>query len=151
MAAMTAPTVRLPKSPEQVRAAKAARQKRWRDRKAAKAAVAAQIDYATGQSDVPAPRGAPIGMSNEDFATLVKEVAAEQFAAGQLDLRNKDHVPGINAGLKAQGILDARVKAKSKQQTAELAFAIIALVSGQAPVAALPAGDVIEGESVEVD
>src|SRR5690348_780482 len=40
--------------------------------------------------------------TKRDFAALVQERAIEQFDAGELDLANKDHTPGIGNALKAQ-------------------------------------------------
>jgi hypothetical protein len=93
-----------------------------------------------------------------DFAARVRDRAAELFDTEKLDLTDKDHAPGINAGLKAQAILDAREKAKAKQGSAELAFAIIAMLTGNAatPMPTGPLrleledGDTIEGEAVEL-
>lgn len=87
-----------------------------------------------------------------DFAILVRDKAFDEFEAGRLDLGDKDVVPGINAGLKAQSIIDGREKARSKQGNAELAFAIIQMLGGgQAPVPQLDDGLTIEGEYSEVD
>ena len=92
------------------------------------------------------------GERKTDFAVRVRDRAVEQFDLGQLDLRNKDAVPGISAGLKAQSILDTREKTKSKTQTAELAFAILAMLTGHAPPQlALDDGNVIEGEAYEIE
>jgi hypothetical protein len=93
----------------------------------------------------------PKGTSKTDFAIVVRDRAADMFESEDLDLRNKDHVAGINSGLKAQAILDAREKVKAKQGNAELAFAIIGMLTGQAPPAQLEDGNTIEGEAVEVD
>lgn len=87
-----------------------------------------------------------------DFAIKVRDRAADMFDNEQLDLSNKDHVPGISAGLKAQSLLDGREKAKARQGTAELAFAIIAMLTGAQPAALeIEDGLTIEGDAVEVD
>lgn len=87
-----------------------------------------------------------------DLAVIVRDRAVEQFEAEDLDLRNKDSVPGISAGLKAQSIIDNREKVKSRGGSAELAFAILAMLRGEAPPPlAVEDGRTIEGVAVEVD
>lgn len=94
-----------------------------------------------------------IAKTGKDFAILVRDKASEQFEAGQLDLRDKDSVPGVTAGLKAQGIIDSREKIKARQGNAELAFAIIAMLTGGAPQPPLELDDglTIEGTATEVE
>lgn len=95
---------------------------------------------------------AKVAKTKRDFAILVRDKASDQFEAGHLDLTDKDTVPGITAGLKAQGIIDAREKQKAKQGNAELAFAIIAMLSGVSqPPLALDDGLTIEGTATEVE
>lgn len=92
------------------------------------------------------------GTSKRDFAILIRDQAYTQVENGALDLTDAKLVPGINAGLKAQSILDQREKQKTKQQSAELAFAIIQMLSGSAPEPKqLEDGMTIEGEYAEVD
>lgn len=95
----------------------------------------------------------PKGTRKHDFAVLVRDRAAEQFEAGQLDLSDKGTVAGIGAGLKAQAILDKREAVKQKIGGAELARAIIEMLSGSGPQTplALDDGMTIDGEAVEVD
>ena len=70
------------------------------------------------------------GTRKADFAVLVRDKAIEQFENGEITLADKDYVPGINAGLKAQALIDGREKVKSKQANAQLAFAIIQMLQG---------------------
>jgi hypothetical protein len=143
--------LRLPKSPEQLRAKKAARQKRWRDNKKRREAVAANMEHAMGLGDGKAPPPLP-AMSQDDLAKLMHDRMLAIVAGMDDDrLLNKEYAPSINLGLKARGILDAREKAKAKTGTAELAFAIIRMLGGQAPVAQLDDGRTIEGDFEEVD
>lgn len=93
------------------------------------------------------PPERPKGSSKRDFAIVIRDKALKMIDDGSLALDHKDLVPGINAGLKAQAILDQREKAKSKQQSAELAFAIIQMLGGQgAQTLRLDDGMTIEGE-----
>jgi hypothetical protein len=66
------------------------------------------------------------------------------------DLLVKDFAPGLNVALKAQAQLDKREAQKSKGENAELAFAIIAMLGGQAPLQ-LNDGNTVEGEAVEIE
>jgi hypothetical protein len=143
--------LRLPKSPDTVRAHKAARQKRWRDGKRRREAVAANMEHAMGLGDGTPPPPLP-PMSQDDLAKLMHDRMLA-IVAGMDDERllNKDYAPSINLGLKARGILDAREKAKSKTGTAELAFAIIAMLSGQQPTLVIDDGRTIEGDFEEVE
>lgn len=94
----------------------------------------------------------PKGTRHRDFAVMVRERAVEQFENEELDLANKDHAPGIKAGLQAQSILDKREQNKSKNAMAELGRGLLAMMLGQAaPTALLPDPNTIEGEAVEVE
>lgn len=94
----------------------------------------------------------PKGTPKRDFAIVIRDKAIEQFDEGGLDLRNKNTVPGITAGLKAQAILDARDKQKTKQQSAELAFAILQMLGGGQPAPLqIEDGLTIDGDYEEVD
>jgi hypothetical protein len=63
------------------------------------------------------------------------------------DILDKDLQPALNTALGAQKIEDAREKVKSKQGSAELAFAIIGMIAGKSlPVLELEDGLTIEGE-----
>jgi len=97
----------------------------------------------------PAPER-PKGTPKKDFAIIVRNKALEQFENEDLDLTNKDHAPGINAGLKAQALIDGREKQKSKQANAQLAFAIIQMLQGGVPDPLLLDDGNIEGEFAEV-
>ena len=92
------------------------------------------------------------GTPKRDFAILIRDKAYDSVETGRLSLENKDLVPGINAGLKAQGIIDGREKQKSKQANAELAFAIIAMLGGGNPEPLqIEDGKTVEGEFSEVE
>lgn len=91
------------------------------------------------------------GTSKRDFAILIRDSAYTQVENGELALNDAKLVPGINAGLKAQAILDQREKQKTKQQSAELAFAIIQMLSGGATQAPqLEDGLTLEGEYEDI-
>lgn len=95
---------------------------------------------------------ASIAKNKRDFAIVVRDRALSMMDSEELALDNKDLVPGINAGLKAQSIIDSREKQKAKHGSAELAFAIIQMLSGRSPdVPQLEDGNTIEGEFEEVD
>ncbi len=64
---------------------------------------------------------------------------------------DKDLQPALRTALDAQKTEDAREKAKQGKGTAELAFAIIAMLEGRPPMLALDDGMTIDGEAVEVD
>lgn len=143
--------LRVPRSPEERRALKAARQKRWRDNARAKQQVAAVVDHAAGVASAP-DAVLPKNLSKSDLATLMRDRIVAIVAEMPDDaLLNKDFAPTLNLGLKAQAQLDSREKAKSKKGTAELAFAIIAMLNGAPPPAQLEDGRTIEGTAVEVD
>ncbi len=98
------------------------------------------------------PPERPKGTPKRDFAIVIRDKALAQVDNGLLDLTDKDTVPGINAGLKAQSILDQREKQKTKQQSAELAFAIIEMLGGRAPAPLqIEDGLTIDGDYEEVD
>lgn len=91
------------------------------------------------------------GTRKRDFAIMVRDTYADLMEEGKLDPLNKEHAPGISAGLKAQSLLDGREKQKSKQANAELAFAIIQMLQGGAQPLLLDDGNTIEGEYEVVD
>lgn len=90
--------------------------------------------------------------TKRDFAIMVQEEAADLFENGELELTNRNHVAGIQAGLSAQSILDKREAAKDPRiglfvlmlggPDGSLALAPLALSDGE---------EVYEGEAVEVD
>lgn len=87
--------------------------------------------------------------SPKDLAILVRDKAAALFEEGKLDLTDKDHVPGIRAGLDAQGKIDKR-EAKKDNNALMLA---LGLAGGKRPPEHLQIedGNTIEGEFAEVD
>lgn len=97
------------------------------------------------------PVGAGIAKRKSDFAALVRERAVEQFQNGELDLTFKDHAAGINAGLKAQAILDKREASQKKHTQADMLVALLGALRGEGgPVALLPDGKTVEGEYKDV-
>ena len=86
-----------------------------------------------------------------DFAIMVRDKAADLLEEGRLDLVNKDRVPGINAGLKAQATIDRREQNKQRGAASEVLTALLAALRGEAPVLQIEDGMTIEGEAVEVD
>jgi hypothetical protein len=98
------------------------------------------------------PPEKPLKTPKRDFAIVIRDKALEMVDTGSLALDNKNLVPGIQAGLKAQSILDQREKQKTKQQSAELAYAIIEMLGGGRPqVPQIEDGLTIEGDYEEVD
>ena len=91
------------------------------------------------------------GTRKRDFALLVRDKAIDQFEKGDLDLTDKDSVPGINAGIKAQSVLDRREVQKAKQQTGDAVLSLIAWLEGGVIPRQLESGDVVDGEAVEVN
>lgn len=133
---------------------KAARQKRYRDNLKARQlreTATGHIEHALGVSETKPRRPMPT-VKRRDLAELVAQIAYDGVESGELDLTNKDHVPGITAGLKAQAILDSREKLKAKTgQTLELLAGLRAILSGDiAPPRQLEDGNTVEGEYEEV-
>lgn len=83
------------------------------------------------------PVGAGIAKQQKDFAVLVREKAIQQLENGEIDLSDKDTVAGINAGLKAQALIDKREQGQKKQTQAEALVALLAALRGEGH-AALP-------------
>jgi len=140
--------IRLPKSPEERRAAKAARQKRWRDRAKAKQQIDHQVNRALGQ---PAQTKI-VPLSKTDAAAYVKDALMGALAgrSGEL-LLDKDIQPAIANLLRAEGQIEAREKAKAKSGDAEFAMALFRFITGQAPrTPQIEDGMTIEGEAVEL-
>lgn len=96
-----------------------------------------------------------VAATQKDFAILVRDEAVRLFEAGELDLRDRYHVPGINAGTRAQTVLDKRADKGDDRRTA---LAITLLLSGGsesgflAPkeMRVLDDGLTIDGEANEV-
>lgn len=94
--------------------------------------------------------------TKRDAAIIIKERLLDALdyrdaSDGGLDILDKDLQPALTTALKAQGLQDSREKAKAKTGTAELAFAIIRMLGGQASIAQLDDGLTIDGEFEEVD
>lgn len=92
------------------------------------------------------------GTRKKDFAVMVRDKALETFEEGKLDLADKDHAPGINAGLKAQAILDKREQQKVLPAAGGILLELLARWNGT-PAAPLQIedGNTIEGDFSEVD
>lgn len=117
--------------------AAATRQKRYRERQ-----KAAQSALDSGK----------LTNTTTDFATLVRDKAMRAVEAMPDELiLDKGFSSGINTALKAQGLLDKREQARSKQQNAELAFAILALIGERPAPLQLEDGLTVEGTAVEVE
>lgn len=72
--------------------------------------------------------------TKRDFAILVRDKAAEQFELGALSLTDKEMVPGISAGLKAQAVIDKREQVAKKQSGEDVLLALLdALRGGRRP------------------
>lgn len=94
------------------------------------------------------------GTSKSDFAIIIRDkavAAVKDKDPESLLTLGKEYSPFINSGLKAQAILDSREKQKTKQQSAELAYAIISMLGGGRPPMQIEDGLTIEGEYEEVD
>lgn len=122
------------------RSAAAIRQARYRARKKANEQVEEVI--ATGS------------LPPKPDHTLAEAIRARMLAiVGQMtdeDLLDKSFAPMLSVGLKAEGLIDKREVAKQKQGTAELAFALIQMVSGVTAVPLLEPENPLEGEYTDV-
>lgn len=140
-------TMRVPTSVADKRKGSAERMRKMRARRKAEAAVNQVVDYTFGHG--PKPKvDIPAGT---DLATVLRNRYLE-IVSGMTDedLLNKDFASAVSLGLKAQGQIDAREKAKAKQGTAEQAFAIIAMLRGDLPPKMLDDGLTVEGSFEEV-
>ena len=84
----------------------------------------------------------------------MRERAVEQFEAGELDLTERNHAAGINAGLKAQALIDKREQSKKKSTQSEALVALLAALRGEGfvePPKQLNDPNVIEGVAVEIE
>ena len=100
------------------------------------------------QPRVPLPKGT----TKQDVAEIVAAMGRDGLLTGVLSLTDKDHVPGINAALKAQTIIDTRAREKAKTgQTLELVAGLRAIMLGQVPMPALDDGKTIDGAFEELD
>lgn len=105
---------------------------------------------------------AGVAKTKRDFAALMRDRIADAVEkiepvvaedGTEYDpILHKDLQPAIASGLKAQAIIDKREQVKGGKGNAELAFAIIAMLTGGTPppVAALDDGNTIEGTAVDV-
>jgi hypothetical protein len=145
--------MRIPKSAEEKRATKAARQARWRANAAKREALQQHIDYSAGAG--PKPTRPMPKISGADLTTAYRD--RMKALIDQMDdeqLLDKDVQAAIANALKAQNALDAREKAKAKTgQTLELLAGLRLILLGGVPAPEplqLDDGQVIEGEAVEV-
>lgn len=95
------------------------------------------------------PVGEGIAKQKRDFAVLVQEKAVQQLESGELDLMDKNAVPGINAGLKAQAIIDKRELGVKKHAASEMLVALLSALRGESPVRELEP-PTIEGQYIDV-
>ena len=93
----------------------------------------------------------PVGTRKRDFAVMVRDKAADLLENGELYLTDKDKVPGINAGLKAQSVIDRREVVAKKQTKADVLIALLAALRGESIPAQIGPGVIIEGEAIEID
>lgn len=142
---------RLPKSPEDKRATKAARQARWRANRARKDSINEAIDFSAGVGPRPKTELPPI--STEDLNVMVRDrMRAIVLGLDDDDMLNKDYAPGIALGLKAQVAIDNKAKVQSKNALVEVGRAWLEFLnSGGAPMKRLDDGKTIDGEFTEVD
>ncbi|MSP56412.1 MAG: hypothetical protein EXR69_12535 [Myxococcales bacterium] len=118
-----------------------------RERRKQEQAVKEVVDFTFGKG----PRPTTPLPATLDLATVLRNRYLE--IVGQMsdeDLLNKDFASAVSLGLKAQGQIDAREKAKAKQGTAEQAFAIIAMLRGDLPPKMLDDGLTVEGAFEEI-
>lgn len=101
--------------------------------------------HAVGASDAAVAAKTP-----KDMARAVRDKALEMFEGGKLTLDDKDHVPGITAGLKAQAELN---KQAAKIDDRKTMIGIAYLLAGHQPPEHLLIGEgtVIDGEAREVE
>lgn len=134
------------KSPQELRATAAAKQARYTARKKQRAEEYA--DHVLGVKESPGATPPP----NTDVAKLLRDRYHEIInKMSDSELMVKDFAPGLNVALKAQASLDKRAAQRSKGENAELAFAIIAMLTGQSAPLQLADGNTVDGEAVEVD
>lgn len=144
--------MRLPKSPEDRRKTRNARQARYRASQKAKETLNAHIDHSAGVG--PRPRAPMPPVSSADLATAVRDrMLAIVNEMDDEDLLNKDFAAAIANGLKAQNTLDGREKLKAKTgQTLELLAGLRAILSGDlpGPPRQLEDGNTVEGAFTDV-
>jgi len=144
--------LRVPPSPDERRAKKAARQARWRANKAIKDAVAANIEHSMGLDDRPPP--ALPAMPQADLANLLRDRYHKIIdGLSDEDLMDKDLAPSLTLALKTQKVLDDREKVKSKTGTAEIGRMLIAMMEGRMapPPKQIEDGMTVEGTAVVID
>ncbi len=100
-------------------------------RYAGEAGVEVSPDVISRHASHRPPPERPKGTLKRDFATLVRERAAEQFESGELDLTERNHAAGIAAGLKAQAIIDKREVVNKKHTQADALVALMAALRGE--------------------
>lgn len=137
--------LRLPMPAEEKRKRKAVRQKRWRDGVKAREAADAAVNYSLGIG--PKPTAAPIPQTS-DLASMLRDRYIRVVGAmSDEDLLNKDFAASLTVGLKANAQIEAREKQKTKQGNAELAFAIIEMLTGgvRRPIALIADPSIVDG------
>lgn len=138
--------MRLPRTPEQIRASKAERQKRWRERKALQLEVAESLGVTVEQVPLP-PVVRPSKVAAPDLKLIVRDMVALAIENDDIDiLNNRDHQGAIKLGLTAQGLID---KQAAKQQQQNFWFGLASAIVGATPEL-LDDPMVIDGEAREV-
>jgi len=100
---------------------------------------------------------APDGVGPRDAATIIKKRILDALDNSPCyegeGILNKDVQPALRTALAAQKTEDERERAKTQKGTAELAFAIIAMITGSAPqdVPLIDDGMTFEGDFEELD
>jgi hypothetical protein len=94
----------------------------------------------------------PEGHAQDRSRGLVRDRAIEMFENEELDLRNKDHAPGITAGSRRRrSSRTARRKRPSPGAAKSWSSPCSPSWASAPPPSALDDGNTIEGEAVEVD
>lgn len=89
-----------------------------------------------------------------DLAIMVQEEAIDLFEQGDLSLTDRNHIPGIKAGLDAQAILDRR-EARKEDHRIGMFILMLGGADGQRRLAPPDLvgedEDIVEGEATEID
>ena len=121
--------------------------RRYRANRRKREIVEQAVDHSLGLAPPPIgklPSADLAQMLRDRYVSVVNGMTDE-------DLLNKDFASSLSVGLKAQGLIDGRERQKAQQGTAELAFSIIAMVTGRSPLPELTPGTVLDGDYEEVE
>jgi len=141
---------RVSRTPEQLRDAHAARQRRYRARqeykKQGEEYTDAIIGFGPPGQGVPPP---PADTSDRDLAKMVRERLITLFEGmDDIDLLNKDHSHIVNQMLKTATVFDRRASVAKGEGLLEAGRALLGLLAP--PPRRLNDGMTVEGEAVEV-